>query len=117
LDTESKAVGFAPLLKAYGFGLHFYPLKIYRWKSLIYVLAQYQYFKIWVQQLNSPHPRPSPKGRGETRYALSHWERAGVRGLNLDILSIVREKDCIITWSELKAKNLKVIRPSLIQPW
>jgi len=30
-DMESKAVGFDPLHKAYGFGLHQYPLKIYRW--------------------------------------------------------------------------------------
>jgi len=38
----------------------------------------------------SPSPLPSPKGRGETRYSLALWERAGVRGLNLDILSISR---------------------------
>jgi len=24
-------------------------------------------------------PRPSPTGRGETRYSLALWERAGVR--------------------------------------
>jgi len=32
-----------------------------------------------VQLLNYPHPRPSPKGRGETRDSLALWERAGVR--------------------------------------
>jgi len=34
----------------------------------------------------APSPRPSPTGRGETRYSLALWERVGVRGLNLEIL-------------------------------
>jgi len=34
-DTESKAVGFVQWVKAYGFGLHQYPLKIYRWISFM----------------------------------------------------------------------------------
>jgi hypothetical protein len=49
---------------------------------------EYQYLKIWVQLLNHPHPRPSPSVRGEIKYSLALWERVGVRGLNLDILSI-----------------------------
>jgi len=32
-----------------------------------------------VQQLNFPHPRPSPKGRGETRDSLSQRERSDKR--------------------------------------
>jgi len=40
-----------------------------------------------VQLLNHPHPRPSPTGRGETRYSLALWERAGVRVTNLEILT------------------------------
>jgi len=43
-----------------------------------------------VQLLN--HPRPSPTGRGEIKYSLALWERVGVRGLNLDILSIAMNK-------------------------
>jgi len=31
---------------------------------------------------------PSPFGRGETRDSLALWERAGVRGTNLEILII-----------------------------
>jgi len=53
-----------------------------------YAKAKSQYIKILVQQLNFPHPRPSPKGRGETRDSLALWERAGVRVTNLEILSI-----------------------------
>jgi len=33
-------------------------------------------------------PRPSPKGREETRDSLALWERAGVRGTNLEILKL-----------------------------
>jgi len=43
-----------------------------------------------VQQLNHPHPRPSPTRRGETNDSLALWERAGVRGLNLEILQYIK---------------------------
>jgi len=39
-DTESKAVGFVSLLKAYGFGLHRHPLKIYRWLKFGLLVAK-----------------------------------------------------------------------------